>query len=117
MFLGPCKSVGTHVYGGGKLFNDSTQRGMLFFQDYTANKSTDQPKLQGGGTYAAAGAIYFHATNYSDVFTLNGGSGSGSFAYGNIIVDQLQVGGGGGINMYLNPGLLTAGILKTTLIQ
>jgi Putative Flp pilus-assembly TadE/G-like len=117
VFLGPCTSpVGT-PYGGDRILGDPSQRGMLFFHDHTIIRSTQQPQLQGGGTYAASGIIYFHATDYSDIFTLNGGSASGSFAYGDIVVDQLTGGGGSGIAMYLSPSRVSAGVLKATLLQ
>jgi hypothetical protein len=128
VFLGPCTkgSAGTNVYGGDTLFSDATQRGMLFFQSHLATVTSPpgtgcgpngcQPNLSGGGTYAVSGVLYFHANDYTDLFKLQGGSGSGSFAYGSIVTDRLTVTGGGGIGMYLSPGL-TSGVLKTALIQ
>jgi hypothetical protein len=124
VFLGPCTkgSAGTNVYGGATIFNDATQRGMLFFQSHTATVAVCgpngcQPNLSGGGgNYATAGVLYFHADDYTDLFKLQGGTSSGSFAYGSIVTDRLTVTGGGGIGMYLSPGL-TSGVLKTALIQ
>jgi hypothetical protein len=119
VFLAPCVSVGLNQYGGDKIFGDNTQRGMLFFHgDHVPiAKSVSQPTLAGGGSYAAGGVIYFHSTDYTDQFTLKGGSGTGSFAFGDIVVDNLQIGGGGGISMYLSPALLSAGVMKATLLQ
>jgi hypothetical protein len=47
---------------------------------------------------------------------LQGGSGSQSYALGNIVVDELALGGTPQINMILNPTAVFQ-ILKPTLLQ
>jgi hypothetical protein len=101
-------------------------RGMLFFQDRSA--AAAQPNWGGGGQFLLAGNMYFHhcngsgtgtscsSTAYDDVFTLQGNSGSGTFVLGDIIADNLTLGGTSGIAMNLNPAL-AYNILKVTLLQ
>jgi hypothetical protein len=53
---------------------------------------------------------------FNDVFQLQGGSGSNTYVLGDIIVDQMQLGGNSSIIMDLNP---TAAFttLKASLLQ
>jgi putative Flp pilus-assembly TadE/G-like protein len=90
------------------------QRGMLFFQNHVS--SGVQPLLSGGGTYISAGDLYFHATNYSDILTLKGGTAASTYTFGDIVTDKLWATGGGTIVMDLNTSV-TFGILKATLLQ
>jgi len=91
------------------------QRGMLFFQD-RAGQSVN-PNAGGGGAYILAGTMYFHSCNgsgagtnclapptaWNDILTLQGGSGSSTYVLGQIIVDNLVLGGNSSIYMDLNP--------------
>jgi len=104
------------------------QRGMLFFQDRSA--TSVNPSAGGGGQYLLAGTMYFHSCNttgtgtgclsaptyYNDIFTLQGGSGSSTYVLGQIIVDNLTLGGNSGIFMDLNPSS-AFNILKASLYQ
>lgn len=103
-------------------------RGMLFFQDRAGSGAN--ASWGGGGQFLLAGNMYFHHCNsagtgtqcslppsgYSDVFSLSGNSGSGTYVLGDIVTDQLQLGGTSGIAMQLNPNA-AYNILKVQLLQ
>lgn len=105
-------------------------RGMLFFQDRSSILSkTNQPAWTGGGQFILAGNMYFHMCNsdgsggqcssasaYSDVFTLQGNSGSGTYVLGDIVADQLALGGTSNIVMQLNP-YAAYSVLRVALLQ
>jgi hypothetical protein len=105
-----------------------TQRGMLFFQDRSATGVN--PSWGGGGQFLLAGTMYFHSCNssgtgtgcgsastyYGDNLTLQGNSGSGTYVLGNIITDNLSLGGTSGITMDLNPNP-AYWLLKASLLQ
>ncbi len=104
IFLGPC--TGTYGFNG--------FRGMIFFQDRAVAGSGT---MGGQGSMLIAGNIYFHQIgSYGSSFSLGGGSGSSTQVLGEIIVDQLNLGGNGGINMQLN-SLFVMPILKVQLLQ
>jgi hypothetical protein len=94
-------------------------RGFLFFQ----NRATAAaPSWGGGGQFLSSGFLYFHSgsgatcgTNTS-CLTLQGGSGSQSYTLGNIVVDELALGGNPEINMILNPAS-TFAVLRPTLLE
>ncbi|HEU4635495.1 MAG TPA: Tad domain-containing protein [Edaphobacter sp.] len=91
-------------------------RGLLMFLDH----SSSPPKnlsAGGGGSMAFAGAFYFHqATSYGDLFSLSGGSGTGTYVIGKIVADQLYLGGNGSITMALSSDASTY-LLKTGIFQ
>lgn len=104
-------------------------RGLLFFQDRSTTGTT--PSWGGGGQFLLAGNMYFHSCNssgtgtgcgtvasgyYSDQFSLSGNSGSGTYVLGDIVTDQLLLGGTSGISMQLNPAS-AYNILKVQLLQ
>ncbi len=105
VFLGPCS--GTYGFNG--------YRGMVFFGDrnYAVNA-----QMAGHGSYLIAGNIYFHQypPAWGSSFSLVGQSGNNTQLLGEIIVDQLNLGGGGYINMQLN-SLFVQPILKVQLLQ
>jgi hypothetical protein len=114
IFLGPC----TGSWAGGS--SDHPARGVVFFQDRAVAGTGN---LSGGGGLLLAGSIYFHQESgspgppyYNSIFNLSGNSGSDTRVLGNIIVDQLDLGGGGTINMVLNPYSFYK-ILKVQLLQ
>jgi len=75
----------------------------LFFQDRAVNAGNN-PSWGGGGASLLAGTIYFHqSAGYNDKMSLGGGSGTNTYVLGDIIVDQLQLGGNSSIIMDLNP--------------
>jgi hypothetical protein len=87
----------------------SSYKGILFFEDRAADAQTHA--LGGGGAMTLTGTIYLTNTlatmtatsaQYQGL-TLGGGSGSGTLVQGEIIVGTLTLGGGGSIEMDLNP--------------
>jgi hypothetical protein len=126
VLLGPC--TGTYGDPLGAADPDGIQRGMLLFQDrstLSANQSWG-----GGGSFLLAGTMYFHSCNatgtgtncgavgtyYNDIFTLQGGSGSTTYVLGDIIADNITLGGNSAITMDLNPAKAFT-ILKVALLQ
>jgi len=91
-------------------------RGLLMFLDH-ASSPPKSLSAGGGGSMAFAGAFYFHqATSYGDIFSLGGGSGTGTYVIGKVVADGLNLGGGGSITMALSNDpstyLLKAGIFQ-----
>ncbi len=119
VLLAPC--TGTYGDPTGKY------RGILFFQDRASGGGGG---WGGGGGFLLAGSMYFHHCNatgtgvscglnptyYNSIFTLQGNSGSASYVLGNIITDNLAMGGTPTINMALNPNA-TYNTLKATLLR
>jgi Putative Flp pilus-assembly TadE/G-like len=119
VLLAPC--TGTYGDPLGKY------RGILFFQDRASGAGGG---WGGGGGFLLAGSMYFHHCNasgtgvgcgapptyYNSIFTLQGNSGSASYVLGDIITDNLAMGGNPTINMALNPNAAYS-ILKATLLR
>jgi Putative Flp pilus-assembly TadE/G-like len=119
VLLAPC--TGTYGDPLGKY------RGILFFQDRASGGGGG---WGGGGGFLLAGSMYFHHCNaagtgvscganptyYDSVFTLQGNSGSASYVLGDIITDNLSMGGTPTINMALNPTAAYS-TLKATLLR
>jgi hypothetical protein len=110
-----CSEAGTYV---GAPSSDSYSangfRGLMFFTDPS---NTYQDTFLGAGAILNfTGALYFHNSSYTDQVTWNGAGSSITYNIGNIVVDELQMSGGGTINMGLNgasaPGPPTVGILQ-----
>ena len=126
ILLGAC----TGYYGDplGASDPNGIQRGFVFFQDRSA--TAVQAKWGGGGQFLLAGTMYFHSCNatgtgigcgatptyFSDIFKMEGNSGSGTYVLGDIVVDNLTLGGTSGITMDLNPAQ-SSGILKAALLR
>jgi hypothetical protein len=127
LLMAPC----TGPYGDPLLALDpiGEQHGILFFGNRSA--AAVSPSFGGGGVAAALGSLYFHycnsangaglgsscpSTAYTDQLTLQGGSGSTSYIVGNIVTDQLGLGGTPQIVMDLNPNALYY-VLKASLLQ
>jgi hypothetical protein len=107
------------------------QRGILFFQD-RATSSGSNPTWSGNGSMLLAGTMYFHqciiggsdtgqgcdfkTPAFNDVLSLGGTTGSSTYVLGDIIIDQLNVGGSGQIVMDLNPSAAYT-TLKAALLQ
>jgi hypothetical protein len=96
----------------------SAYKGILLFQDRNApahiTKNTDDHIIGGGGTLSLTGTIYIHnslgvttGTRYQ-LLQLQGGGGSGTLIQGEIIANELLLGGSGTIRMNLNPAAITA---------
>jgi hypothetical protein len=137
VLLGPCQAPtgGGTNYGDPLGVNDplGEQRGMLFFQNRSANLAAagNQPSWGGGGAFGLAGMMYFHYCNsadgaglgsrcntgaFTDQFSLGGGSASTTFVIGDIVVDKLHMNGTPNIEMDLNPNALFY-VFKASLLQ
>jgi hypothetical protein len=57
-----------------------------------------------------------NSSYYQDIFQIQGNSTSGTYVLGDIVADNLMLGGGGSINMDLNP-TNAFNILKASLYQ
>lgn len=110
ILLGPCS--GTYASPDGN-------HGFLFFQNRSAAASAS---WGGGGQFLSSGFLYFHSGNgatcgtNTSCLTLQGSSGSQSYTLGNVVVDELAMGGSPQINMILN-SLATFSVLRPTLLQ
>lgn len=127
ILLAPCSGYYGDPLGTSNPIGE--QRGILFFQNRSVSAS---PQWGGGGAFTLAGAMYFHdcdsssvtgegvncnATNgYTDQLSLQGGSCSGTYVLGTIIMDKLALGGNPCINMDLNP-VAAYKVLKVALLQ
>src|SRR5260370_4946249 len=106
---------------------------MLFFQDRSATGVS--ANWGGGGQFLLAGTMYFHScvgaspavggvgctqtastADSLDSMSLSGNSASGTYLLGDVVVDQLTLGGTSGINMDLNPTSAFS-ILQASLLQ
>lgn len=134
ILLGPCTGYYGDPLGTNEPASIGEQRWFLFFQDRSAKGV--QPNWGGGGQFLLAGTMYFHSCNssgsgvgcsppptpatnssyYQDIFSLSGNSGAGTFVLGEIVSDNLTLGGTSGINMDLNP-TTAFNILKASLYQ
>lgn len=116
VLIAQCTQNGTYWDGGGDTIDfrgSPGSRGILAFQD---RANTTQPTFGGGGSLAFSGALYFHSTGYQDVLNLSGNAGTGTFILGEIIADQVSIGGTGGVNLALNPVASTL-VLKASMLQ
>jgi hypothetical protein len=102
ILYGQCSTNGTYWDTG----NDTSDargapgsRGLLFFQDHA---NTTQPTFSGSGALSFSGALYFHSNSYGDILNISGGSSSGTYILGEIIVDQLNLSGSGIIKLALS---------------
>jgi len=128
ILLGACTGYYGDPLGAAEPVPPGEQRQFLFFQDRSATNVN--PNWGGGGQFLLAGTMYFHSCNASgtgvncgaagtywhDMFKMTGNSGSGTYVLGEIVTDNLILGGTSGITMDLNPNS-TYPILKATLIQ
>ena len=117
IFLAPC----TGTYGDQSTAYQSgtgtaQYRGMLFFQDRNNGDPNAQPKMQGGAAILLGGDLYFHSTGYKAFFNLQGTPGSSTYVYGNIITDELVLGGTAEIDMQLNNNQMVTSV-KAALLQ
>jgi hypothetical protein len=126
VMLAPC--FGTYGDPLGALDPIGVQRGILLFQDRASLSAN--PSWGGGGSFLLAGTMYFHSCNasgtgspcgaagtyYNDIFTLQGGSGSTTYVLGDIVADNIALGGNSAITMDLNPTKAFT-ILKASLLQ
>jgi hypothetical protein len=138
ILLGPCTGYYGDPLGTAAPSSIGEQRWFLFFQDRSATGVL--PQLQGGAAFLTAGTMYFHScgsttgdsgsglkctpppsspqnTDYfQDILSLQGNTGSSTYVLGEIVTDNLGLGGGGTIVMDLNPST-AFNILKASLYQ
>jgi len=88
-------------------------RGLLMFMDHS---DTASPQLQGSGTLAYTGTLYFHSSSFGTIFQIPGGTTSGTLIWGNVVTDQMQLTGSGALTMGLNPAATTP-VLKVSLLK
>jgi len=117
------KNAGASLVGSDQ---GSIYKGILFYQDRSApahiTKNTDAHIIGGGGVLNLQGTIYLN--NSSSVVTgshyqllqLQGGGGSGTLIQGEIITNQILLGGNGTIQMNLNPNAV-APVRQIALVQ
>ena len=113
-----CTRAGTY-YDSANDTSDATGslRGLLMFYDHGhGTGSSAQPQLQGSGTLAFTGTMYFHTTSYGTIFQVPGGTSTGTLIWGNIVTDRLNMSGSGALKMALNPSASTA-LLKVGLFK
>src|SRR5579859_4137238 len=108
ILLGPCTGSLSAASTNGFKY-----RGFLFFQNRSASGSGS---WGGGGQFLLAGFMYFHDSTYASTLSLSGNSSSGAYTLGNIVTDNLTLGGSSGIKMILNPAS-SYQILRPTLLQ
>jgi len=106
VLIGPCSgSLGS---------SDGKNRGFLFFQK---RSTATTASWGGGGQFLLSGFMYFHQTgSYGSSLSLSGNSGAGAFALGNVVADEITLGGTSGIKMILNPAV-TFQILRPQLLK
>jgi hypothetical protein len=89
-------------------------RGMVFFAD---RSKAVNGSWSGGGQNTMAGNAYFHHSgSFDSSFTLQGSGCSASYVLGEIVTDDLAMGGTPCIKMVLNPSS-TFNILKAALLH
>ena len=109
-----CTANGTYYDSVGDTTDSAgTIRGLLMFMDHA---DTASPQLQGSGTLAYTGTLYFHSSSYATIFQIPGGTVNGTLIWGNVITDQLQLTGSGALKMALNPSATTP-ILKVGMFR
>ena len=103
-----CAAGGTYFETSG---NDSTDvrgspgsRGLLFFQDH-ANPT--EPVLTELGSLTLSGALYFHATGYTDTLAFTGGSSGATYVLGEIVTDRFSLTGNGIVKLALSSSAAT----------
>jgi hypothetical protein len=95
----------------------SDYKGILLFQDRNSpahiTKNTDDHIIGGNGVLSLTGTIYINNSlsvvtgSHYQLLQLQGGGGSGTLIKGEIITNQLLLGGSGTIKMNLNPAAIT----------
>jgi hypothetical protein len=114
VMLAQCTSKGTYYDTAGDTADSSGSiRGLLMFMDHA---DTASPQLQGSGTLAYTGALYFHSSSYATIFQIPGGTTSGTLIWGTVVTDQMQLTGSGALTMGLN-GAATMPLLKVSLLK
>jgi putative Flp pilus-assembly TadE/G-like protein len=122
--LGPCGTVNkpsnppSSTWVDGKssfqVESQSIGRGIEFFDAH--DNPSPSPQWKGGGQMLAVGAMYFHQCtganapqqcsgvpkDFNDTLQLSGNAGDTTYVFGNIVTDQLGMGGSPTISLYLD---------------
>lgn len=108
VLVSQCSTSGTYVGSSSTdTYSDSGLRGLLFF---LAHSNVYSGTIVGNGaSLIFSGAFYFHNSSFLDRVEWDGAGTSTTYAVGNIVVDQLTLGGSGTIKMGLNGIELGAG--------
>ena len=114
VMLAQCTANGSYWDTAGDTTDSvGSVRGLLMFMDH---RDTASPQLQGSGTLAYTGTLYFHSSSYATIFQIPGGTTNGTLIWGNVVTDQMQITGSGALTMALNPAMSTP-ILKVSLLK
>lgn len=101
VLVAQCSSNATYVgTPSTDTYLDSGSRGLLFFLAHSNVYSGTV--IGNGASLVFSGAFYFHNTSFLDRVEWDGAGTSTTYAVGNIVVDQLTLGGSGNIKMGLN---------------
>jgi hypothetical protein len=101
VLVSQCSSGGTYVGSASTdTYSASGIRGLLFFLAHS--NSFNGTVIGNGASLIFSGAFYFHNTSFQDKVQWDGAGTSTTYAIGNIVVDQLTLGGSGIIKMGLN---------------
>ena len=113
VLVGPCTINGTYQFPPTP---QGQYRGILMFQSRSNTGSGAQATMYGGGGLALVGTLYFHncpnsvngpcsapPADYQAVVSLQGNTGTDTRIIGDIIADQVQLGGTSNVYMQLNP--------------
>lgn len=114
VLLAQCTTNGSYWDNAGDTTDSlGTIRGLLMFMDHA---DTSAPQLQGSGSLAYTGTLYFHSSTYATIFKIPGGTTNGTLIWGNVVTDQMQLTGSGALTMALNPAATTP-LLKVSLLK
>jgi hypothetical protein len=114
IMLAQCTTKGTYWDNAGDTTDSlGAIRGLLMFMDHADSAS---PQLQGSGSLAYTGTLYFHSSSYATIFQIPGGTSNGTLIWGNVVTDQMQLSGSGALTMALNPAATTP-MLKVSLLK
>ncbi|MGC2111410.1 MAG: pilus assembly protein TadG-related protein [Candidatus Korobacteraceae bacterium] len=114
IMLAQCTTNGSYYDSAGDTTDSlGSIRGLLMFMDHA---DTAAPQLQGSGSLAYTGTLYFHSSTYATIFKIPGGTTNGTLIWGNVVTDQMQLTGSGALKMALNPAATTP-ILKVALFK
>jgi type II secretory pathway pseudopilin PulG len=114
VMLAQCTAKGSYWDNAGDTTDSlGAIRGLLMFMDHA---DTASPQLQGSGSLAYTGTLYFHSSSYATIFQIPGGTTDGTLIWGNVVTDQMQLTGSGALTMALNPAATTP-MLKVSLLK
>ena len=114
VMLAQCTANGSYWDTAGDTTDTTgSLRGLLMFMDHA---DTASPQLQGSGTLAYTGTLYFHSSSYGTTFQVPGGTTTGTLIWGNVVTDQMQLTGSGALTMALNPANIQP-VLKVSLLK